>query len=143
MGACHSMRPCQDCQAGLRGFTCIELNDTRIKILKDHLWHTDIFDQINLYNLWCALIGASVGCLTTTRGSFLILFSRLHIITTIISKYFSKSNSEMLSKWRQKKALWKLFSIFKPMLEPGVVHPEPCSRVDPMQLLSLDLQFFL
>ena len=134
------MRPCQDCQAGLRGFTYIELNDTRIKIL----WHTDIIDFIIPYNLWCALIGASVGCLTTTRGSFLILFSRLHIITAIISKYFSKSNSEMLSKWRQKKVFGIFSSIFKPMLEPGVVHPESCSRVDPVQLLSLELpRFFL
>ena len=134
------MRPCQDCQAGLRGFKDIELNDTRIKIFKDNLWHTDMFDQINL---WCALIGASVGCLTTTRGSFLILFSRLHIITIIISKYFSKSNSEMLSKWRQKKLFGNIFSFFKPMLEPGVVYPEPCSRVDPVQLLSLELPRFL
>ena len=28
-------------------------------------------------DLWCGRMGASVACCTTTRGSFLILFSRL------------------------------------------------------------------
>ena len=72
-------------------------------------------------------MGASVGCLTTTLGSFLILFSRLKARFLQDALYIGGEGGPGGER--------RILDNISPVLEPSVVHSEPCARVDPAQIL--------